>query len=270
LAGYGGLPLYAQAWLPEGQPAATLAIVHGFGEHSGRYMNVVNALTPRGYAIFGFDWRGHGRSTGQRGHVQHWDEVRGDVGALVRWAAQQQPGQPHFLYGHSLGALAALEYVLHEPGDLKGVIASGAALGQVGISPLLQTLSRIMSRVWPRLSINTGLDASTISRDPQAVQAYRSDPLVHSLGTARLGTEVARAQVWTQTHAADLRVPLLMIHGDADRLIPPDSARTFFAHVTLADKERREYAGAYHEVHNDICADEMLRDVLQWLERHRA
>jgi alpha-beta hydrolase superfamily lysophospholipase len=266
--GCGELRLYFQGWRPNGEPKGVLPIVHGFGEHSGRYENVVKYLVRSGYAMYSFDLRGHGRSPGQRGHINDWVELRQDVHEFVRVVSQREPGRPIFLFGHSLGGLIVLEYVLHYPEGLHGVIVSGAALSQTGLSPVLFTLSRIMSRVWPTFSIDTKLDVSTISSDQAVVQAYRDDPLVHSLGTARLGTEVVAAQQWTQEHAAEFSVPLLMVHGCEDRLIPLAGGREFYEHVTLADKELTEYEGAYHEVHNDFCRARELSELEHWLERH--
>lgn len=267
-SGYGGLPLYYQSWRPEKGPRAVLVIVHGFGEHSGRYMNVVNHLVPKGYAIYALDHRGHGRSPGPRGHINSWEEFREDVWAFVRKVSEAEPGLPLFLMGHSMGGLIVLEYALHYPEGLKGVIASGPALAQVGISPVLMTLARVLSRIWPRFAMSTGLDATSISRDPDVVAAYQADPLVHSIGTARLGTEMGRAMLWTHEHAREWRLPLLILHGGADRLVPPEGSRRFFENVPIADKERIEYEGGYHEPHNDTHRAQVLADLERWLERH--
>ncbi|MGQ9709616.1 MAG: lysophospholipase [Anaerolineae bacterium] len=267
-SGYGGLPLYYQCWRPEGGPRAVLVIVHGFGEHSGRYMNVVNHLVPKGYAVYALDHRGHGCSPGPRGHINSWEEFREDVRAFIRKVAETEPGLPVFLMGHSMGGLIVLEYALHYPEGLKGVIASGPALAQVGISPALMVIARALSRIWPRFAMNTGLDATSISRDPEVVSAYQADPLVHSVGTARLGTEMTRAMLWTHEHAREWQLPLLILHGGADRLVPPEGSRRFFENVPIADKERIEYEGGYHEPHNDIHRAQVLTDLERWLERH--
>ena len=114
--------------------------------------------------------------------------------------------------------------------------------------------------------LRTGLDTSAISRNPAVVQQYRDDGLVHSTGTPRLSAEIDAARKWTGEHAADLRVPFLMILGGADRLVPPAGGRRFFERVTLADKELKEYPGAYHEPHNDIIAEQVMTDLARWLE----
>jgi alpha-beta hydrolase superfamily lysophospholipase len=266
--GSGGLELYCQDWIPSGTPRGAVAIVHGFGDHSGRYANVVNCLVPAGYAVYGFDLRGNGRSPGQRGYINDWSEYREDVEAFLQTVRAAQPNAPLFLYGHSMGGLIALEYVLHRPQGLRAVIASSPLLMQPGISPALILLGRILSRVAPRFSLNTGLPADSISRDPAVVEAYRTDPLVHSLGTPRLSTELAAAQQWSLAHAAELSLPLLMILGSADRLSPPQGGRQFFASVTSAEKQLLEYKDAYHECHNDIIYEQAVADVKAWLDKH--
>jgi alpha-beta hydrolase superfamily lysophospholipase len=267
-SGFGGLELYYQRWRPEGEPKATLAIVHGFGEHSGRYGNVVDWFVPKGYAVYAFDLRGHGRSPGPRGYINEWAEFRGDVRSFLELVREQEPGQVVSLLGHSMGGLIVLEYVLHHPEGLAGVIASGPLLAQAGVSPLLMALSKVLSGVLPRLTLNTKLDATSISRDPAVVEAYVNDPLVHSLGTPRLSTELTQATEWTQAHAAEMEIPCLIVHGSADRLCPPEGSRVFYENITLGDKERQVYENYYHEVFNEVGKERVLADVEAWVEHH--
>ena len=267
-AGADSTGLYYQSWKPINGSRAAVAIVHGFGEHSGRYPNVVNYLVPSGYSVYGFDHRGHGRSPGKRGHINKWSEYRDDVRAFIRFIRQHELNRPIFLLGHSLGGLIALEYVLHDFSGLAGVIASGPVLSRARISPLLAVLAKLLSRVAPDKAIKTHLDASTISRDPAVVSAYQSDPLVHSYGTPRLSTEINAAQEWTNAHASDLKLPLLLILGGKDKLVPPEGGRRFFANVTFADKELLEYPGAFHEPHNDVISDQVMSDLASWLDKH--
>jgi len=162
--GFEGLELYYQRWRPAKGAKAVLSIVHGFGEHSGRYGNVVDWFVPKGYAVYAFDLRGHGRSPGPRGHVNGWGEFHKDVKLFLEFVRGREPDEAVFLLGHSVGGLIVLEYALHQPEGLAGVIASGPVLAQVGISPFLIALSKILSSILPRIAINTGLDATAISR----------------------------------------------------------------------------------------------------------
>lgn len=256
-------------WLPEGTPRAALAIVHGFGEHGGRYLNVVNRLVPAGYAVYAMDNRGHGRSPGQRGHILNWSEFRDDVGAFVKLVGGEQAGRPLFLMGHSLGGLIVLEYVEHHPEGLRGVIASAPLLTQPGISRVKLALGNVISRVMPRFSMDAGLDTTALSRDGAVVTAYRTDPLVQGKGTARLSTELASAIRRTQAGASSWTLPLLIVHGTADRLVPPSGSQTFFEHVpATVDKERKVIEGGFHEPHNDTSKEQALDVEQQWLERH--
>jgi len=259
--GHDGTELYYQSWRPEGAMRATLIIVHGLGEHSGRYYNVVEHLVPKGVAIYAHDHRGHGRSPGQRGFIRDWSLFVEDMGAFVQFVQA-------FMLGHSMGGNIMLNYVLRHPQGLNGVIASAPAVGRLDIPPVLAFLSRLLSRVWPTLSLDTGLDATAISRDETAVRAYQNDPLVHSQGTPRFGVELARSAEWVMAHAADLEPPLLLLHGDADGLVNVENSRQFFDRVTLPDKTIKIYEGGYHESHNDIHKAQMLADLEQWLEAH--
>jgi alpha-beta hydrolase superfamily lysophospholipase len=266
-SGTGGLELYCQRWRPGEEPKAAIGVVRGLGEHSGRYGNVVDWFVPKGYAVHAFDLRGFGRSPGPRGYINEWAEFREDVKAFLELVHEQEPTQAVFLLGHSMGGLIVLEYALHDPQGLAGVIASGPALA-VDVPPLLKALSNMLSAILPRLAFNTGLDATAISRDPAVVEAYVNDPLVHSLGTPRFGVEWPRAIEWTQAHAAEMKVPCLIVHGGADRLVPAECSRVFYENVTLADKERRVYEDYYHEVFNDIGKDKVLAEVEAWVEEH--
>ena len=265
--GTGGMELFYQRWRPDEEPKATLAIVHGIGEHSGRYDNVVDILVPKRYAIYGFDHRGHGRSPGQRGHINAWAEFREDVRRFLEMVHNEEPDPPLFLMGHSLGGLIVLEYVLHHPEGLQGVVASAPGLSTEGLPAVLIALSKVLSRVWPSLSLATGLDAAGISRDPDVVETYKEDPLVHDKATPRLATEGPKAIRWTLDHAADLQIPLLIIHGTDDPIVPVEASRNFFDKVTVEDKEMREYEGFYHECHNDVGYEEPINDLADWLER---
>jgi alpha-beta hydrolase superfamily lysophospholipase len=262
------MELFTQRWRPGGDPKAVLAIVHGLGEHSDRYGNIIETLVPVGYAVHAFDLRGHGRSPGQRGHIDRWEQYREDLDAFLRHVQAEEPGQPLFLMGHSLGGLIVLEYALRHPQGLEGVIASGPGLSTEGISPVAMLLGRVFSRVWPTFSTSTGLDTTGLARDPAVVDAYRNDPLVHDRGTARCATEASAAIEWTLAHAADLELPLLVIHGSADWLVPPRASQAFFDQVRLADKERHTLEGYCHEVHNDVGWEQAVATLKDWLEHH--
>lgn len=268
-AGAGGVELFGQCWRPE-QPRALVILVHGFGEHSGRYGNLIPPLTGAGYAVYALDHRGHGRSPGKRGHTDSFDDYLTDVRALIAVAQAALPGLPVVIFGHSMGGLIVLVYALRNPGDLAGVVASAPLLAKANVSPILLTVAQLLSRVTPTFGLDTGLDPTTISRDPAEVARYTSDAQVHAKSTARAGSELMKAVDWAQAHAGELAVPLLLYHGGDDKLVPIDGSRRFFAAVQEGDKQFVELAGRYHESHNDSGRDELFALIVDWLDRHLA
>jgi alpha-beta hydrolase superfamily lysophospholipase len=266
--GAGGIELSYQTWRSERETGAILGIVHGHGEHSGRYGNVVSALAPRGFAVYGFDHRGHGRSRGQRGHINSWKEYREDVRLFLRLIERSEPGRPVFLMGHSMGALVALDYLIHCPDGPRGAVISGAPIEPVGVAkPYLVYISRALSAIWPRFPLRLALDISALSRDAAAVKAYAADPLVHGRFTARWGTESLAAVKRVKAGAAAVNVPILVIHGGADRLNSPEGVERFFERMTVADKSLRVYPDMYHELHNDIGHEAVTEDIAEWLAK---
>ncbi len=267
--GAGGIELYFRCRRPDGETRGVLAIVHGHGEHSGRYANVVDALVPRGYAVYGFDHRGHGRSPGRRGHIDSWAQYRGDVEAFLRLIESREPHRPVFLMGHSMGALVALDYLIHDSKGIRGAIISGAPIEPAGIAkPALVLMSRLLSRVCPRFPLRLALDTSALSRDEAVVRAYVDDPLVHGRFTARWGTESLAAVARIKARAAEVDVPVLFVHGEADRLNLLIGIRDFFPKVASTDKTLRIYPEMFHEPHNDFGYDRYLSDLERWLTEH--
>ena len=261
-----GNQLFFRSWIPHEAPHAVLIIIHGFSDHSGRYMPIVDNLVPRGIAVYSFDQRGHGRSPGQRGHIDSFDAFRDDVLSFTHLINAQHPDIPLFMLGQSMGGLIALNFGLHYPQEVDGVIATSPHLSDPPVSPILVTLSRALSTVWPTFSMDAGLDNTSISRDPNVVQDFLDDPLRHGKGTARLSTELSGAVVDTNATAASFQPPLLIIHGTADRLTDPEASRRFYEKVTSSNKTFIAYEGGYHEGHNDIHRERVIIDIAQWLE----
>lgn len=263
-----GSTTYYHHWsLDRGSPRAALAVVHGFGEHSALYSHLAEFFVGRGYAVTAIDLRGHGRSAGRRGFIRKWEDYREDVHILMDVVAESSPGRPIFLVGHSMGGLIAIEYALHYPERLRGVVAMGAALGDIGVSRFLLRLSRMMSRIWPRFGLDTGIDSASMSRDPKAVARLDADPLVHGRGTARLGTEVVDTIEWVRERAGELRVPILLQHGEDDKVALPDGTRWFFDRVGHPDRELKTYPGGYHNLFVDLNWKDVLEDIDTWISR---
>jgi len=264
-----GLELYGREWPVAAEPRAVVALVHGLGEHCGRYGHVARALNDAGYALMAFDLRGHGRSAGPRGHTPSLAALMDDIELLLQQAGERFPGRPCFLYGHSLGGLLVLNYALRRRPALAGAIVTGPALrtpmeGQ----GFKVTLARLMSRLLPGLTMASGLPVEALSRDPAVVQAYVSDPLVHDRATARLAVELFSAARWALEHADEFPpVPLLIMHGGADRICLPEGSCDFAARVP-GECTLKVWEGLYHEVHNEPEQHEVLRFMIEWLNGH--
>ncbi len=269
--GVGKLDLYYQSWHPEGKVRAILAIVHGLGGHSGKFNNIVQHLLAKKYAIYGLDLRGHGKSPGQRGYINAWSEFREDLQNFLRCIQQQEPGCPIFLLGHSLGGVIVIDYALRYPleaSGLRGVITLAPSIGEIGVSPLRSLIGKLLSRVWPGFSLNTGLDISAGSRDHSVIAEYAQDKLRHTLATARLATEFFATRTWIHQHTAMWQLPLLILHGGADSIALPEGSKIFYEQVTYLDKLRIEYPETYHEIHADLNYPEVIKDLESWLDQH--
>ncbi|RDH50927.1 alpha/beta hydrolase [Fischerella thermalis] len=264
--GAGGLSLYYQSWQPEGELRAIIAIVHGLGAHSGLFMNAVQHLLPLGYAVYAFDLRGHGRSPGQRGHINSWAELREDLHTFLTHIQEQSSGCAYFLWGHSLGAVIAVDYALRFPQSLQGLILTAPALGKVNLPLVKVALGRMLSQVWPNFSLKVGLDKGKNLQGPNYLTIQ--DPLRHEYGSARLAGGFFATEKWVETHACELQVPLLILYSSDDKITPPEGSIKFFQKIGFPDKEIYEYAGDYHDFHLDINYQKILVDLEDWLERH--
>ncbi|MEW5733819.1 MAG: lysophospholipase [Thermodesulfobacteriota bacterium] len=263
-----GTTLFTRCWRPAGKTSrAVFVITHGFGEHCGRYENLVGELLAHDLVVYSFDNPGFGRSSGRRGHVFSWAEYRDSLGFFLAHVRQSEGDKPLFLYGHSMGGLIVADYVLTHPEGLTGVILSGPALTQGAVSPVLVAVSRFLSVIWPTCTLDTKLDATAISKDPKVVAAYCADPLVHSRASARMGTEMAKAIAFVKENAPAFSPPLLIVHGASDRLVDPQTSREFFEKAGSADKTRLDYASCYHEPHNEVEWRKPVSDILSWVEK---
>jgi alpha-beta hydrolase superfamily lysophospholipase len=265
-----GLELFYRTWRPAEETRASVVIAHGLGEHGGRYERLVDALLARGFAVCAMDHRGFGRSPGQRGHVSSWAEYRADLGSFLDLARRADPEAPLFLYGHSMGALIALDYALeasYGAGGLRGLILSGVPLEPVGVAkPWLVLVARALSRILPRAALRSPVDARALSRDPEVVRAYEEDPLVHGQATARWGVEALAAIDRAKGRLPELTLPVLLIHGGDDPLNSPEGSRLIADRAGSADATLRIYEGSRHEPHNDLDREAAVRDVADWIE----
>jgi alpha-beta hydrolase superfamily lysophospholipase len=264
------IKLFAQSWAPEGEIKAVLALVHGIGEHTGRYESVAMFLNREGYALVGMDLRGHGKSGGQRGHFS-FEDAMNDIDLLISQAQALFPGKPVFLYGHSLGGLLVLDYAMKRPASsLKGIIATSPALGTANPVPAWKlALANVMKTINPSMTMNNDLDVTAISHNPDVITSYKSDPLVHPLISARLGWDLLQTGPWLVEHAAEFPdIPLLLMQGNADRIVDPAATKKFAKKIKKGNITFQLWEGGYHEMHNEPNRDEVFNLLVHWLDRY--
>jgi alpha-beta hydrolase superfamily lysophospholipase len=261
-----GIEIYYQAWTPPGNPRAVLVLVHGIGEHSGRYAHVADYLTRNSYALWASDLRGHGKSGGKRGHVDRFDDYLADISRLIRIAQEPAPASKTLLIGHSLGPLIALDYAEKHPSELAGLILSAPAFREIVKVPVWKVLiARTLSPVVPTFTTRTGLDPNLLSHDKEVVRKYVEDPLVHGVATARWFTEYRQAQERVMRAADKLTLPCLIMQGGADGIVDPSMTTNFFKKVASHDKTLKVYEGFYHEILNEPGKESVLADMGGWL-----
>jgi acylglycerol lipase len=266
---YDGLLLSAQVWQPEEEIRAVVALVHGLGEHSGRYAHVASALTAAGYALVAFDLRGHGRSEGQRGHSPSWETLLDDIDALLRESATHFPGRPIFLYGHSLGGNLVLSLILDRKPQVAGAVVTGPLLHSAFQPPAWKIkLGETLYSLWPTFALGNELDPNGLSHDPQVVRDYVNDPLVHNRVSARLGIDMLRAGEWALAHASELAVPLLLMHGASDPLCSPQASQEFAQRAPHGVCTFQLWDNLYHEIHNEPEQNQVFQTMVQWLGGH--
>ena len=267
--GYKRLKLYYQCWLPDGEPKAILLVVHGMAEHSGRYTNLVNYFVPKGYAVYGFDQRGHGKSEGLRCYVERFSDYLNDLKAFLNIVRGERGDTKIFLVGHSMGGTLATIYSVHHQHELAGLILSGAGLKVTSsVSPILIALAPIASRLLPKLGI-MALDASAASQDQAVVDAAQNDPLVyHGRIRVRLGAEMLKATQELPRQMSWISLPILIMHGSADRLADPAGSQMLYERVSSEDKTLKFYEGFYHEIFNEPEHVQVFADMEAWLATH--
>jgi acylglycerol lipase len=270
--GHDGVSFYVQGWEPErGKPKAWIALVHGLGEHAGRYAHVAEVLTGAGYALAGFDLRGHGKSGGARGHAASLDAYMQDIHQFFRQMELRSPGLPCFLYGHSLGGLLALTYAIQYGSRLRGVMVTGPALrAALQEQKAKIAIVRLLGSLLSTVTVPSGLDPVTISRDPDVVQKYTNDPLVHSSTSLGFGKAALNAIDLCFARAGEFPAPLLIMHGKGDRIAYASGSEDFAKLVEAAggDVTLKLWDDLYHEVHNEPEKAEVFKFMIEWLDGH--
>lgn len=265
---FDGLKLYFQRWETEQSPKGIVGLVHGLGEHSGRYTHWAGLLNQAGYSVITYDLRGHGKSGGLRGHIKSFDEYLNDTDILLNEAVNRFPSVPKFLYGHSLGSIIVCNYVLRRRPHLAGVVISAL----VNQTPLTQQkgkimLAKILGGIVPSFSMDSGLDPASISRDATIVSIYIHDPLVHSTTSAGFAKSSLDAIEWVDKHASEWTLPVLFMHGELDKLGFVDGVKEFASKIS-GDCTLKIWPGLFHEVHNEPEKEDVFEYLRNWLDQH--
>jgi alpha-beta hydrolase superfamily lysophospholipase len=266
-------PWFARAWMPEQTPWAMVGLVHGLGDHSGRYAGVAQALVGAGIGVVGYDQRGHGLTGGP---LPTFEVLLSDIDRMIA-AMEALNDAPKFLYGASLGGGLVLNYALHcqsqyvshsrhQKSRLQGAIASSPLLTPAFKPPAWKLmLARWLRNLWPSFTLASGIDPNDLSRDPLAVEQYRNDPQVHHRISAALGFSMLQAGQWALEHASELQCPVLLMHGTKDRITSHEASREFAAKAG-ANCTLKIWDGFFHDLHFEPERDQVLRFVVDWIQ----
>jgi len=252
-----------------GDPGAAsgVGILHGLGDHAGRYVPVGAALAARGFAAQAIDLPGHGKSYGKRGHVDSWNEYRAAVTAWMDRAKAAQPSRRWSLLGHSMGAFVALDWALLNPGRLERLVLSAPPF-QLAFRPSMLKVkaAQLLVRVWPGFSQGNMILPSMLSHDPEVVREHAIDPLVHYRITARLFLEFQAMRSMLRKRARDLSIPALLLHGGADPIAAPEGTQRWAEAAPPGIVTLRLYPGLYHEVLKEVGREKIIASTIDWLE----
>jgi alpha-beta hydrolase superfamily lysophospholipase len=264
-----GLEIYSRTWLPAGTVKGVVCLVHGVGDHIGRYEADAEALTGAGYILAGFDLRGFGKSEGIRGHTPSLEMYLEDIDLFLAEITHRYPNKPCFLYGHSMGGLLVLDFVSVRKPAISGVIATGPGLKTaIETQKIKVFLAKVLGNMFPTLSMDSGLDTHLISRDSAVVENAINDPLVHRKVTASWGKSMLEAVRIALENASTFPSPLFLMHGTEDKIAFPDGSQKF---ANLAPKDivtLKMWDGFKHELHTEPEKAEVFQVMIDWLNEN--
>lgn len=267
LPNYNGNSIFACEWEPEKKTKAVVALVHGHGEHSGRYQHVADFYTKNGFAVISFDLFGHGKSGGQRGHLPEAKAYLSSIDNLLDYASNQYPDLPIILRGHSLGGEIVLWYGMEQKPKLNGIIASVPLFATFEpVPPLKLFLAKTMNSIFPAFSMKSEISTDALSRDKSIVAKYKADPLVHGMISARLGWTIIEKGKWLIDHAKEFPLPLLLMVGTGERIVNRSDIDEFAKQVPNIDY--KIWGGLYHELHNEPEKEAVFKYELNWVNKH--
>jgi len=257
--------LFFQKWETD-SAKLKLVIVHGLGEHSGRYGNIIKKLDGRKVSIYSYDHRGHGRSAGKRGHIDSFADYINDLNIFIDHVRLQDDSLPIVLMGHSLGGLIAMRYALEYPGKFSALVLSSAALvPAVNVPEWQKKMGGVFNVIYPSLLQSNNLNARDISHDEDVVKAYMKDPMVHDRVSIRFFFEIMKTKDECLGRAQELSMPLLVFHGTGDRIVSYTGSQRIFESASSRDKKIFLFDGMFHETMNETNKDDVLGKVTHWI-----
>ncbi|OBA97304.1 hydrolase [Mycobacteriaceae bacterium 1482268.1] len=265
--GVGGVRIVYDVWEPEGESRGVVVLCHGYAEHARRYDHVAQRLGKSGLVVYALDLRGHGRSGGRRVYLKNISEYTDDFHTLVGIAAAERPELARVVLAHSMGGGVVFAYGVEHPDDYAAMVLSGPAVAaQDGVSSVMMVAAKLLGRLLPGLPVEQ-LPTDAVSRDPDVVAAYNADPMVHH---GKLPAGIARALIGVgetmPQRAPALTAPLLVVHGEQDKLIPVKGSKQLIECVGSQDAQLKVYPELYHEVFNEPEQAAVLDDVAAWIE----
>lgn len=261
-----GEKIYSQKWLTDSPAKAVIVLVHGLGEHIGRYNHVANFLNKNQISVYGFDHRGHGKSSGKRGHIGSNQYFISDIDTMIDVAKKENPGLPVFLYGHSLGGNMVLYYSLFKKPSIQGVISTSPGIGTgEPVPPAKLMAAKILKTLLPAMTMDNGLDVNNLSHNPQVIKDYQEDPLVHPLISAKLAMLMFSNGDWIIENASKFNLPLLLLQGEKDHIVSLDKTKQFAEKVPKSIITFKIFPNLYHEMHNEYEQEQVLNFILDWI-----
>ncbi len=266
--GPSGLKIHVRIWSPAASPRGTILIVPGFNSHSGYYEWVAEQLAAANLVVFALDLRGRGQSDGERFYVETFDDYVSDVAAVAALAKTREPGLPTYVLGHSAGGVVSCLYALAHQADLAGLICESFAF-RVPAPEFALAVLKGLSHLAPHAHV-LRLKNEDFSRDPAIVARMNADPLIaHETQPTRTVAAMVRADERLEQEFPQMKLPLLILHGTADKATKPSGSQTFYDTAGSADKSLKLYEGYFHDPLNDLGRETVMTDILSWLAARR-
>lgn len=267
LDGAGGLKIFLRSWKPEGEARGVIVLSHGFNSHGGYYIWAAEQLSASGLAVYALDYRGRGKSDGERYYVDKFSEYQGDLDLAVKLARSREPGLAVFILGHSAGGVIACNYVLDNQAGIAGLICESFAY-QVPAPDFALSVLKGLSHLAPHAHV-LKLKKEDFSRDPKVVKALIDDPLLaDEVQPTKTVAEMVRADERLKRDFKLFTLPLLIIHGTKDTVTRPEGSKEFYANAGSKDKTLKLYDGFAHDPLNDIGKEVVMNDIRAWIGAH--